>query len=1400
MHQSEILIPSTTTLIQSNEERQNHSINISHPTAVTTTSTSIYSRYRLPSTTTSAGTSISSSHNHDATIDYKRSYTLDSLSALAYFTSTNSISTELTPSAAIRDRYYQSLCYLQDNHQADELEDENDILEDEDDTTYVEATGDVLDYRPNDSILYKKPSHDSIPSIYSVNESIISLRTEYNSNGHDEDRHSITSVRTVDDQLQGRSRSLLGTNLNTLASKTAKKVSRSSSIFRHMDRNYKKGGNNDKKIFDSQPLFLPVRKQKDNLSIRSMDSTSLLSKLSKSTAPMRAKLSAISHLTRHSRIESSSNSSPPLTLPGRKHVAESVFNMPISSSSSALSSKKRIVPTNHHHHNNNSINSHYHKLKSPLEKTPPSFNFNLPRSLSASSSTASNSSNNKPIIGTNFVNEPTSLSHTSTTKEHIPLIYPALLSKVAEVFKAHIVLSTKSKDSIKYKDVFDGKEAVDKLALIIKSTDRNVALLLGRALDSQKFFHDVNYEHRLRDSSRELYQFKDHPMNLRPKSGVMNNTKGKTTVTTTTRSSTTVAISIVEEDNFPNGVFTLLTDCYSPTCTRERLCYSPRCPRRQEQAKRTNFHSPFKGHNREGSNSYTPNQQEDRLWINTVPKSILESLSKEETKRQENIFELIYTEKDFVDDLSYIKEQWIETLLNDNSIHIIGNRTTFVNTIFWNILEVLEVNSGLLEALLDRQSKMKVVDQIGDIMLVHVAKFEPFVQYGAHQIIGKYAFEIEKSTNPSFAEFVVRTERLPQSRKLELNGYLTKPTTRLGRYNLLLREILKHTPKNHPDQEAIPRVMTIIAKFLADVNKETGKTENAFNLQLLNERLVNKSISNFDLDLTAPNRQIIMKGTWKKGSGSESSEVLMYLLDHCLLIIKPKQNEEKYKLHRKPIPLALLSITFPDHSKRASTIIPIGRSGNGSFVDLSITTNTTISNTNAISADTYNTISYSNIYTNNFDTVINTNNNNNNNSFIMNKNGYPLSFVHLGKQSTGGPITLYATTAAVRQQWVNKIEEQRKLLVEKHKVFNIKPINERFFSSFNKVNCTAVFDNGRSLIFGGDQGVYLKKEGSGDELIRILAMDKVSQIDVLEQFNLILVLADKILYTYSLDTLLSTSETGVKRGRKISSHVSFFKVGQIYDKTATNINGSNQSDGVEKTLVCFVRNNAMTSTIRALEPCETTKEANKKKNKNNLGRLIRGNNEALKAHKDLYIPGEASSIQLFKNIICVGSERGFQMVNLSSAEVQSVLDPNDESNNLVLQQHENMKPISMFRHKNGSILLCYNELAFYIDKKGKRMRKDWSITWEGNPTAFAFRFPYVVAFNSNFIEIRHMDTGDLLQVIAGNNIRCLRPDSTDRIYGVMDDRIAGSEVIFQLKLVDPHRRKISMIKNNRNKA
>jgi hypothetical protein len=82
------------------------------------------------------------------------------------------------------------------------------------------------------------------------------------------------------------------------------------------------------------------------------------------------------------------------------------------------------------------------------------------------------------------------------------------------------------------------------------------------------------------------------------------------------------------------------------------------------------------------------------------------------------------------------------------------------------------------------------------------------------------------------------TERRPDSRKLELNAYLTKPTTRLARYPLLLEAVLKQTPDECTDKRDIPKVVALIREFLAEVNRETGRTENRFNLLQLEQQLL----------------------------------------------------------------------------------------------------------------------------------------------------------------------------------------------------------------------------------------------------------------------------------------------------------------------------------------------------------------------------------------------------------------------------------------------------------------------------------------------------------------------------------------------------------------------------------
>ncbi|KAG1838126.1 Dbl homology domain-containing protein, partial [Suillus subalutaceus] len=132
---------------------------------------------------------------------------------------------------------------------------------------------------------------------------------------------------------------------------------------------------------------------------------------------------------------------------------------------------------------------------------------------------------------------------------------------------------------------------------------------------------------------------------------------------------------------------------------------------------------------------------------------------------------------------------WINGL-KDSDIIPAEHRADFITQVFWNIHEIITVNTRLRDALNKQQKSYTVVEHIGDILLDSVLHFAPFVSYGAHQLYGKYEFEKEKSSNPVFAQFVENTEKLPESRKLELNGYLTKPTTRLARYPYLHSSVL----------------------------------------------------------------------------------------------------------------------------------------------------------------------------------------------------------------------------------------------------------------------------------------------------------------------------------------------------------------------------------------------------------------------------------------------------------------------------------------------------------------------------------------------------------------------------------------------------------------------------------
>lgn len=629
---------------------------------------------------------------------------------------------------------------------------------------------------------------------------------------------------------------------------------------------------------------------------------------------------------------------------------------------------------------------------------PPSERTSTMTSISSrpdsSQTLASSSSNNR--TSNQSMNSLAPAQQMPAAQRRAPLVYPALLSRVADTFQDRVALSEKEKDGLVYKSAFTGADAVDLISFIIKTTDRNLALLLGRSLDAQKFFHDVTYAHRLRDSTNEIYQFRE---------------------------------TMVEDKSEINGVFTLLTECYSPTCTRDRLCYSIACPRRLEQQARLNMRIQpgLKREESRASLHEDKDQEEQKLWINTVPKEISDSVSEKEQKRQEVISELMYTERDFVKDLEYLRDFWMKPLRNPATSPIPEHRREkFVRTVFSNCQEVYMVNSRMAEQLTRRQQKEAVVRNIGDIFLEYVPHFAPFIKYGANQLFGKYEFEHEKRTNAAFAKFVDEVERMKESRKLELNGYLTKPTTRLARYPLLLENIAKYTADDNPDKEDIPKVISIIKDTLSKVNIESGKAENHFNLMQLNKDLKFRPGEFVDLKLTDENRQLVFKGTLKKTPTETTGDITCYLFDHAVLLVRAKtvNKREEQKVYKKPIPLELLVITQMEEvnpklgiAKRPSANLIAGK---------------------AIAAATPK-----------------------NND--PKQQGYPITFKHLGKG--GYELTLFASTPISQQKWMEHIDAQQRSLRERSNIFTKTIVNEGFFSPTIRVTCAVPLGKYISVLF-----------------------------------------------------------------------------------------------------------------------------------------------------------------------------------------------------------------------------------------------------------------------------------------------------------------------------------------------
>lgn len=361
------------------------------------------------------------------------------------------------------------------------------------------------------------------------------------------------------------------------------------------------------------------------------------------------------------------------------------------------------------------------------------------------------------------------------------------------------------------------------------------------------------------------------------------------------------------------------------------------------------------------------------------------------------------------------------------------------------------------------------------------------------------------------------------------------------------------------------------------------------------------------------------------------------------------------------------------------------------------------------------------------------------------KHGFSITVNHLGKK--GYSMQLWVDTYVSRKKWLESIDKQQGILRERSCVFVTESITEGYFSGLRKINCISPYgmsllpltdtsgliscvDNGNRMIYGTDEGVYFSnlRDDKLREPVKVINLLDVTQVDVIEEFQLLIVLHERSVTTFPLDCLdPNDANAALKRGKRISSHTSFFKSGICLGKM----------------LVAVVKSSTLSSTIKVLEPVDLTMRG--KKPQGSFMRRLNVKDDALKLFKvsprrDIH--GQAKRSRNFTSQpnlpLCIFSRPSSVLVALKGLRL-SILKPwicKDYSILLIRRwtlcssgiMYGRLRYIGSRRTFCCAMMVSgfvptmrptdMIEFAFYINKNGWRARPKWAIIWEGVPSAF----------------------------------------------------------------------------------
>ena len=83
------------------------------------------------------------------------------------------------------------------------------------------------------------------------------------------------------------------------------------------------------------------------------------------------------------------------------------------------------------------------------------------------------------------------------------------------------------------------------------------------------------------------------------------------------------------------------------------------------------------------------------------------------------------------------------------------------------------------------------------------------------------------------------------------------------------------------------------------------------------------------------------------------------------------------------------------------------------------------------------------------------------------------------------------------------------------------------------------------------------------------------------------------------------------------------------------------------------------------------------------------------------------------------------------------------------------KALGMTLSRSKELMVVFADFGCYVTKYGAPARQSAFVRWETLATSVAFRWPHALLFSPNYIEIRNVESGGLVQVVQERDVRLL---------------------------------------------